>query len=226
MKKKKIIIRVVILLVFAIICISRIVYVDLHRVYREWQKELNIKKRDGLDFDWMKLSDDGIDVYITLENTHDGYESLNEIVNTHNKFVEQKPDYFPDNYEISFVVQRPSGKSYMIFSNVPPLENDVTKIDGLKMGYCSANIYEILDDFSYSDAMFEVPVLVLTDGNAGTLVKQSYSVVQQMKGLEKVVLDYSYYHGEYSEAYEAIQEYAPGVEVYLKSGYEYVKMPN
>lgn len=224
--KKGIVVRLIVLFSIVIIYVSRVIYVDLHREYRDWQKELNIKKRDGLHLDWMKLSDDGIDVYITLKDTNGGYESLNEIVNTHNKFVEQKPDYFPDNYEISFVVQRPSGMSYMIFSNVPPLENDVTKIDGLKMEYCYADIYEILDDFNDSDVVFEVPVLVLTDGNAGTLVKQSYSVVQQMKGLEKVVLDYSYYHGEYSEAYEAIQEYAPGVEVYLKSGYEYVKMPN
>ncbi len=224
--KKGLVVRLIVLFSIVIIYVSRVIYVDLHREYRDWQKELNIKKRDGLHLDGMKLSDDGIDVYITLKDTNGGYESLNEIVNTHNKFVEQKPDFFPDNYEISFVVQRPSGKSYMIFSNVPPLENDVTKIDGLKMEYCYADIYEILDDFNDSDVVFEVPVLVLTDGNAGTLVKQSYSVVQQMKGLEKVVLDYSYYHGEYSEAYEAIQEYAPGVEVYLKSGYEYVKMPN
>lgn len=214
MKKKNFII---ILAFVIVIYLARVIYVDLSMDYRQWNKELNINGKDGLHIDSSYISDNEIKLYIECDSYKGGYESLSEIVDIHNRFVEQNPDYFPSGYKISFEAIHPSGLTLMCYSNADPLFSVDVNLDTPKLEYCYVDIYEIIKAMNNSDLELNVPALVLTDSNSGQISSEAYSFVGRIHGLKKVIIDYKHDHGEIADIYKVITSNVPSVKVYQKS---------
>ena len=101
-EKRNAIRRVFIGILTAIIALSLFGCGHYSYMYEEWVNEINILHAKNYKLKSYREADGGRTLEIwTIVKNEKGFDELNNIINTHNEFVRNNPDYFRDNCQVS-----------------------------------------------------------------------------------------------------------------------------
>ena len=190
--------------------------------FGEWREALKIQEYEDLSVKYVSQNESSIEIGIECKNDETAYESLKNVIENHNTFVDDHPEYFPDEYSIALVSLFPSGKPFLNFYSNSSEDfgkeymHELVKENDKHIEILYVNIWDIIDKFKDKDFSFDISNLVLMDMNMGDISYDSYSVITSFEGLENIVIDYQYAHGDLKEIYSAIHNYKPGVTVYIE----------
>ncbi len=164
-----------------------------------------------------------ITVYLEYDNYLSGYEELCTIVNNHNKFVENNPDYFKEGTKFYIINEYASEQDISIFSNftsddsyVLELGKDCNlKIQCMTLDLNTATCEIVKDD----NIALDIPVISLGGIGSEAPDADTYEFLSEFKDAEQVILYYrdqddNLLDFDEEQTCEYIKRVLPDVEVY------------
>lgn len=195
-------------------------YVDRLNIktsYKKWVKEIGLFSHENINV-WRYVEDKGkIELEINYDNGLEGYKELSEIINAHNKFVEENPDYFPDDIAIDIINIDGSEWINSFFGNftkddIYPAElgincNSKMQFVSINIGECMGEELEPTDDIHFC-----VPVVIL--GCDYVPSNEEYAFLTEFDKAEQIIFSYEDDNYDKDEVGKAIKAYLPNVEIY------------
>ena len=192
-------------------------------VNKEWADDIGLLNRDSAPFSGFSETDAEITAEFLCDNGVSSYEDVCEVVNAHNKFVDENPAYFKDDITINFTCEHGGASQPLRLFNQHCSFYGFEKYEEyLERSYTHKIQYAYVEmagtpELAKMSNKFNVPVVILgaLDVPAWPSDDQ-YNVLNSFEILELVVIDYYSEKLEYdpSEVYQTIQKYAPGVAVF------------
>jgi hypothetical protein len=191
--------------------------------YGEWADNIGLLNRDGLTISVYKEHEDGlIEVGVQVDdvNSEDGFMEFCNLIDTHNKFVEENPNYFPDDakivigmdavtrYDVCFFSERNK-----LFSCMDVDTDGLGYSDDMTIKYVSIDIFSCDWELGMKNVKYNVPVVILCDNGVGP-TREGYEILNRFDQLEKVILEYSYDYAGFEDIKQFIHGYNSDVEVY------------
>jgi len=227
-KRKYLIISMMIIMMISVTACTRLIPFpkhDIHTSYKEWAKQIGLYSTE-----YVRVScydgDNEIDGGFVNEGKSTAYKEVCDIVNAHNKFVEENPDYFPADIKIFF--DNRSGDSVPCNSMFFNCCNDYLKIEGCiqelgrkdtaKIQYMWIDLNDAfteINEIERNDAItIDVPVVVLDGPRA---IK--YDFLDEFINAEQVIINHYNYEGTFynfdkDATCQAIKQHLPNVEIY------------
>ena len=164
-----------------------------------------------------------ITVYLEYDNYLSGYEELCTIVNNHNKFVENNPDYFKEGTKFYIINEYASEQDISIFSNFTSedyLEAELKKECNAKIQWMKIDLNAATSEIEKNDNIhLDIPVITLRFKGADAPDGKIYEFLSEFKKVDQIILDYSNRDGKLTNFDENatadnIIEYLPNVEIY------------
>ena len=202
-------------------CGSR--YINKHNIktsYKEWINQISLFSHENLKVQGYTEKDNKIELDLEYENGLTGYKELCDVVNAHNKFVSENPDYFSSDINIRIMNRYASEMTAsFFFSNSDDLMGINEYIEELGRAKSSKIQYMYIDPFvadaeiSNSDNIeIDVPVVIMqSDYEPG---EEKYAFLNEFKNAEQVIIDYHKVEYNQEKACEYIRKYLPDVEIY------------
>lgn len=187
---------------------------NIETSYKEWIKEIGLFSYKDVKVRNYKEENNCIEIDIEYYDDFGGYEGLRDIVNAHNKFVEENPDYFPEDIGIRIINARPSEQVIAILSNFTRGDYDSTELDR----ECSAKIqrmYIDVDSFDKDielDEKFDIPVITLASEHF--YEDRSYAFLNELVNTEQIILNFEDEDFDREEVSKSIRDIFPNVEIY------------
>ena len=198
---------------------------------KEWVDAIGLLNRDSAPFSGFDETDSEINVELMCDNGVSSYEDVCEVVNAHNKFVDENPTYFNDDITINFTCEHTGqSQSLRLFNQHCSFYGFEKYEEYLKRSYTSKIQYAYVQmartpELAEMSNKFNVPVVILGALDVPAWPSDDhYKVLNGFKNLELVVIDYYSENMEYdpAEVYNTIQKYAPGVKVFDVRSLSYV----
>ncbi|MBO4912506.1 MAG: hypothetical protein J5504_07250 [Butyrivibrio sp.] len=186
--------------------------------YKKWIKEIGIFSSKNINVWGYEEDENLITLDIIYDNGLDGYKELCDIINAHNKFVEENPDYFPENIRINIINTAGSQQIISTFNNFPSGYPELDRAGSIKI-QCMSMRMESDNSVELSagdEIQFDVPVvcLIFDDMPANS----EYSFLNSFSKAEQVIIYFSDAENYSREtACEDIRKYLPNVEIYEKA---------
>ena len=202
--------------------------------YKEWAKEIGLYTTEHTEIDCQSKENE-IEVYVSYKDKDavEGYKELCGIVNAHNKFVNENPDYFPNDIRISIHNGNGKGKNNFslrsVFSNKDAFDDgfayadQLGRAETLKMQYMWINMGRAIVESRENGIDMDIPVLILNYNDQGMPDKEKYIFLNDYKNVEQVIINYGASDHDINEVCEQIQEYVPDAEIYAVEGDHIVK---
>ena len=190
---------------------------DSFSEHREWYEALNINQTSGISVENYEESDDSVRLYLKAD--YKALNSLNNVIQNHNDYIQSNPGYFDGTSVYIMAVNASSGsyQNYEWYYSSPDVEESDISFDDMQndgaIKYLRGDIYDFVNAYKECSVEYSVPVLVLTTQDPGFYLPEDYKFLEQFKSLKRLVLNYS---GEYDAdtLLNAINEYTTGLEVY------------
>ncbi|SFV04681.1 hypothetical protein, partial [Butyrivibrio sp. INlla21] len=186
--------------------------------YKEWIDQIGIFSHDNLKVSGYREENNKIELELEYENGAKGYKELCEVVNAHNKFVDENPDYFPNDIDILVINTSPSEYVSSTFYNQTTDALCDYSILGrrntAKLQYMTINIRGAdTETLPIDEIIIDIPVIVMKCSYAPS--KDKYSFLSEFKNAEQVIFDF----GELSsndktKVCDIIHSYLADVEIY------------
>lgn len=166
------------------------------------------------------------------------YDNFLELQTASNQFMKEHPDYFPEDYEISFYGVSPSRQCYdYVLSNrlmteqfdVSCIDFDIEETEKVQFFYIEMDItsWEML---KAADCKLEISALFLDYWEGDIMDQETYDIscLDCFEGLEYIVINIQIAEiDDYTILKNRIEEHVPGCEVYiLDRGESLVKKDN
>lgn len=197
---------------------------NIHTSYKEWAEQIGLYSTENVKVSCYD-GDNLISVGAEYENGLVGYKELCEMIDAHNKFVDENPDYFPSDIKILFYNEAGGEQP-----NISVFFNKETDFDWLndyikelRRPYTSKIQYMSIDmEFANTeleasnDLEINIPVIILQcHDNSYTPRDKIYEFLSEFKNAEKIILDY-YQSPDFDkkEICNEIHKYLPNVEIY------------
>ena len=170
----------------------------------------------GENDDCLSISITGLDG----DNANEGMKDVVSLVEAHNKFVEENPDYFSPQTYIWIQLVEPSQYSFMsLFSGYGPGVPDVDIVNDLPydhkikiMRYDASMGYP---DYLDADVSLDIPVIIMYYGN---LNETDFQDLERLLDICNVDAIDAYYYGnqifDYEQFAQIVSEKAPDTEIY------------
>ncbi|SHN50924.1 hypothetical protein SAMN02745247_00609 [Butyrivibrio hungatei DSM 14810] len=204
---------------------------NVNTSYTEWVEEIGVNSTEYIDIYGGVEDDSKICLFIDYHDDLEGYKELCDIVNGHNRFVEENPTYFPNNMNICFVNRHKNqcvptfffnntDISYGIDKYIPELKREATA----KLQYMFIDLNAAAMELEVTDNLeINVPVLIFYYKNSSLPGDKGYELLTEFKNLEQVVIDYHVPNYAIRDVAESIRRYQPDVEIYFVDGNDLVK---
>ena len=202
-------------------------YIDTQ--YPEWVEAIELKDINTRSNKYvLREKDNNIQLEILYEKDN-SYGDLCNIVNAHNDFVEDNPDYFEPGTEISmFGAEYNRGYTlYQIrlfnrecdYCYLHEYEGLVYDTETEKIQFASVDLKNLPFNIFEMEEKFHVPIVILQYDNPTPPGKDSYKLLEKFEDPEQVVIDFTSYNGvnenyDPEQVAEEIRKYAPGVRVF------------
>jgi len=194
---------------------------NIHTSYKEWAKQIGLYSTENIEVGCYDGNNE-ISLGLKYENGISGYKELCEVINSHNKFVEENPDYFPSDLKITFYnmagVNQPD---ISVFSNSDYEKLDIEDyVDGLKkpssakIQYMSIDMNRADIELKENSMLIDVPVIIMKSHNDSYVPQgRVFEFLRDYKNAEQVIMDFWPEHDK-NKICNEIHEYLPDVEVY------------
>lgn len=193
--------------------------------YKEWVKEIGLFSHENIRV--LRYNEDkdkgSIELEIIYDNDLVGYEELCDIINKHNKFVDENPDYFPENIRLNILNTAVSQQTVSYFSNFTSedyLEVELKKECNAKIQWMQIDLNAATSEIEKNDNIhLDIPVITLRFKGADAPDGKIYEFLSEFKKVDQIILDYSNRDGKLTNFDENatadnIIEYLPNVEIY------------
>ena len=221
MQKRKIIfIPIIILMLVVLSACGSTIYVhqfNIKAAHKEWAKAIGLFSHDNLKVRRYEADNNEIELGIVYKNGMEGYEEFCEVVNAHNKFVEDNPEFFSDNTKITINNELENGMYLSFFSNVllDDYMSELVKDNTAKLQYMYINVCDVNTEIEENDKIgIDVPIVVLANDGSNVPSGKMFAFLNEFKNAEQVVIDFSGVEYDRNAICEDIHEYLPNAEVY------------
>lgn len=191
--------------------------------HKKWVNEIGLFSYKDVKVRSYEEEENEITVYLEYDNYLSGYEELCTIVNNHNKFVENNPDYFKEGTKFYIINEYASEQDISIFSNftsddsyVLELGKDCNlKIQCMTLDLNTATCEIVKDD----NIALDIPVISLGGVGSEAPAADTYEFLSEFKNAEQVILYYrdqddNLLDFDEEQTCEYIKRVLPDVEVY------------
>ncbi len=224
MKNKSRIFLPLILLIFTLTACGPHFYVskyDIEFRHELWAESIGLFTHKNLKVRRYETTDNSIRLELQYDNGLTGYKELCDVVNAHNKFVEDNPDYFPEDTDITFTNKYASEYSPSFFSNISDGSNGIDCINDLikektaKLSYMYIDVRNDNTETEASDEIqIDVPIVILAShDNSYTPKGEAYAFLKEFPNIRHVVIDFWEPEYDKQEIFETISDYAPGAQI-------------
>ena len=194
---------------------------NIHTSYKEWAEQIGLYSTKNVKVSCYE-GENEIAVGLEYENDDIGYKELCDVINKHNKFVDDNPDYFPNGLKISFDNSLGDNQpTKSVFFNEECLTNAISDYLGdLKRPYTAKIQYMYVDMFFADEELKEknieidVPVIILLSTNSQEPNGRAFGFLKEFKKAEQVIMDFRGIDYNKDEICADIREYLPNVEIY------------
>ncbi|RKM57746.1 hypothetical protein D6856_13910 [Butyrivibrio sp. XB500-5] len=194
---------------------------DVGLEHEEWANEIGLFSHENLKVREYEDENAGIKLELEYENGLAGYKELCDVVNAHNKFVEENPDYFPSDINVTFTNKYASEFSPSFFSNISNGSNGIDYIsklgkeDTAKVQYMYIDIASATTEIQKSDdIVIDVPAIILGNDYRNIPNENAYSFLSECKSAEQVIIDFHNVEYDRGEVSNCIRKYLPNAEIY------------
>ncbi|WP_026515200.1 hypothetical protein [Butyrivibrio sp. LB2008] len=188
--------------------------------YKEWTEQIGLNDTENVKV-FCYDGDNSITVGFEDENGVEGYKELCNIINAHNKFVDENSDYFPEGIKISF--ENSDGDNHptkAVFFNDWSENYGISDYLGDLNRPYTAKIQYAFIDMSFADTSLikngveiDVPVIILL-ADSYAPGGSSLAFLNKFKNAEQVIMDFRSVDYDKGEICKEIKEYSPNIEVY------------
>ncbi len=228
-KKKRNIILAIVCILFITAGCGRNNASSLETRHEEWVDSIGILSLEHSIIWYFNETAIDTDMFIKSED-EEAYKELGEVINAHNTFVEEHPDYFSADETISIASgSAGTDMEYVFFNNdckyfdLAYYGDHFENTDTAKMQYALIYLKRLDYVMAESDSKFDVPIVVLSYDHVELPSEDIYAVLKNFSGLEQVIIDYSGMEYDPELVSASIHKYAPGVKVFDGKSASYVK---
>ncbi len=200
---------------------------------REWADAIGLLEKESAPFSGLTETDGEITAELMCDNGVSSYEDVCEVINAHNKFVDENPTYFDDDITINFTCENAGPMQFLrLFNQHCSFYGFEEYEEYLNRSYTPEIQYAYIEmartqtpELAEMSNKFNVPVAILGALDVPAWPSDdNYKVLNAFENLELVVIDYYSEKLEYdpAEVCETIQKYAPGVKVFDVRSMSYV----
>lgn len=186
----------------------------------DWENSIGISSLKNIKVSKSEVDSSNIRLDLEYENGLEGYKELCDVVNAHNKFVENNPDYFLNDTKITFTNMYASEFSPSFFSNISDGSNGLEYISQLGREDTAKVLYMYMDIVSANtekqesgDIVIDVPVIILGNDFINLPQESDYSFLSECKSAEQVIIDFHNVEYDKEEISKNIRKYLPNVEI-------------
>ena len=225
-KKKNLIISMLIIMAINITACTRLIPFpkhDIHTSYKEWAEQIGLYSTEYAQTSCYE-ADNEIDGGFVNEGEIAAYKEACDIINAHNKFVEENPDYFPVDIKISFDNRFGDSVPWnSLFFNAYRDDIRIEWIQELgrqntaKIQYMWIYLRDASNEIEKNDDIkIDVPVVIL-DFNGIKSVK--YDFLDEFLNAEQVIINHYDHDGTYFDydkeaECQLIKQHLPNVKIY------------
>lgn len=224
-KKKLSIIPILIVLFFILSSCGKSSHVSnltINTSYDQWIEQINLFSRDNLKVSGYKEENNRIELELEYANGLAGYAELCDVVNAHNRFVEDNPNYFSEDIVICLVDRHASQQSIAFFSNdgsryaeAEDYLEELGRTSTSKIQYMYIDMQSATDEIQESDSIkIDVPVIILHSGESYIPEGKAYAFLKEFNYPEQVILDFWEEGYNRDKTCKDIRDYLPDVEIY------------
>ena len=221
MNKKKSILALLLIVIMTLVACGPRFYVHKYTIntsYKKWVKEIGLFSHEDLRVHKYKEDGNKIIMELEYENGLAGYKELCEVVNAHNKFVDENPEYFSDDIDILIINTSPNEYVPSTFFNHKSDElcdySILGRQDTAKLQYMIIDVEGANTETMKSDEIIiDVPVIIMECSYIPA--RDKYDFLSEFQNAEQVVMDFGEMNSkDKSEVCEYIREQVSGVEIY------------
>lgn len=192
--------------------------------YKKWIKEIGVFSNKNINVWGYEEDKNLIRLYIMCDNGLDGYKELCDIINAHNKFVEENPDYFPEDMRFNILNVAGSQQIISSFYNLPSGDPELgregsTKIQCTAIDLNVAYYVTYYKDIEDDNIALDIPVISLEGVGPEAPTADTYEFLSEFKNAEQVILEYrdqddNLLDFDEAQTCEYIKRILPNVEIY------------
>ena len=228
MTRKFFIISIIIVLITSLAAYGPRSYANRFNIktsYKEWVKEIGLFSHKNIKV--KNYEEDGNEITVSLEydNGLAGYEELCDIVNKHNKFVDNNSDYFKLGTSIFIINEYASEQDVSLFSNFT--SNDLYVLElgrecNLKIQCMTIDLNDATCEKDKDDNIaLDIPVISLGYKGMEAPHAEMYEFLSEFKNAEQIILCYCDTDNnllvfDKSETCRYIKNILPNVEIYTE----------
>lgn len=207
-----------------LVACSQIIPESKHNIqtsYKEWAKQIGLYSTENVKVGCYE-GDNEICLGLEYENGLSGYMELCELINKHNKFVDDNLNYFPNDLKITFYnMAGPNQPDISVFSNSDYKRLDIEEyIDELNYQKTAKIQYMCIDmkradiELEENQIPIDVPVIIMKSHDESYIPSgRVFAFLKDYKNAKQVIMDFWSEHDK-DDLSKEIHEYLPDVEIY------------
>ena len=188
--------------------------------YREWVKQIGLFSHKNLKVYRYNEERYSINIDLVYENDLAGYKELCDVIAAHNKFVDENPDYFPNDINIIFFNRNTSQTLSSYFNHSLDGSCDYSALEEpntAKIQYMLINMDSAETEVRKSnDIEINVPIIILSCDDEENKLESAdyYEFFDNLKNVEKVIIEYRNQNNDMDKICNIISEHVSDVEFY------------
>lgn len=229
---KKIIKIFNLMIIASLICImgcSQIMYVNKFNIkssHKEWVEQIGLLSHREIKIQSYRETNKSIEIDINCDTSEKGYKAVCDIVNKHNAYVLENPDYFSDIEEICLATYEPSGEFGMMFINkgckyynIDNYLHQLKREDSCELQYAYILMDADISGFLSMDGYVTNKVLIMDYTQSCLNPSDIGMLLSKFSNLEQVIIADTDLAYSLEDIGDAIYSYNDKLEVYfVKSG--------
>ena len=185
--------------------------------YGEWVDKIGLISHRNVNFQGWCADENKVEVCMDYDKGRGGYKELCDIINAHNKFVDDNPDYFPSDLGIYIRNNTKSEENISFFGNFKSGDSYASELGiecNSKMQFAYLNIMECteVELEGNEDIQFDIPVVIL--GFDYVPNEEILAFLCEFKKADQIIFTCEDESADRDEICKCIRAHLPNVEIY------------
>lgn len=190
---------------------------NIKSAHKEWTDAIGLFSHDNLKVLRYNTDNNEISLSIKYLNGMEGYEEFCDVINAHNKFVAENPDFFPNDTKITINNELENGMYLSYFSNTVSDDymSELVEENTAKLQYMYINVFDVNTEIQENPNIeIDVPIVVVANDYTNVPAGKRFAFLSEFKNAKYVITDFHNVEYDRSDVCKDIHEYLPDVEVY------------